>query len=154
MDVPIDVHGFRSTRFKSLIEKSLFILIVYSRPLADEVMWPNIWETVHNQNKNNSLKRETNTEWSKSRWGWSENIAWSLSLQRGFYSFHCKIPNKIERGVYMYCSQDVVGRVYILYRELCFDYFWLWSIFEYFIARFSSIEITWIDKQIAKKIYR
>ena len=35
-----------SPRFKSLIKKSLFILIVYSWSLADEVTWPNIWAEV------------------------------------------------------------------------------------------------------------
>ena len=35
-----------SQRFKSLIKKSLFILIVYSWSLADEVTWPTIWERV------------------------------------------------------------------------------------------------------------
>ena len=33
----LDCMYYVSPRFKSLIKKSLFILIVYSRPLADEV---------------------------------------------------------------------------------------------------------------------
>ena len=44
--------------FKSLIKKSLFILVVYCWPLADEVQY----STVHNQNNNNSPESETNTE--------------------------------------------------------------------------------------------
>ena len=35
-----------SPHFKSLIMKPLFILILYSWPLADEVTWPSIWERV------------------------------------------------------------------------------------------------------------
>ena len=36
-----------SPHFKSLIKKSLFILILYGLSLADEVTWPNIiWESV------------------------------------------------------------------------------------------------------------
>ena len=56
-----------STRFKSLINKSLFILIVHSWPLADEVMWERE-STVPNQNKSTLAESETNTELSKSRW--------------------------------------------------------------------------------------
>ena len=40
------IYCYISPRFKSLINKSLFILIVYSWPLADEVTWPNIWESL------------------------------------------------------------------------------------------------------------
>ena len=40
------VSIWMTPRFKSLVKKSLFILIVYSWPLSDEVMWPNMWEKV------------------------------------------------------------------------------------------------------------
>ena len=40
----IAAPGHNSPRFKSLIKSSLFILFVYSWPLADEVTWPCIWE--------------------------------------------------------------------------------------------------------------
>ena len=36
----------KTPRFKSLISQYLFILIVYSWLLVDEVTWPNIWESV------------------------------------------------------------------------------------------------------------
>ena len=60
-----------SPRFKSLIKKSLFILIVYSWPLAYEVTWPHTWEGLQyiNQNKNNSSESKTDREVSKSRCG-------------------------------------------------------------------------------------
>ena len=34
----------KSPRFKSSVNRSLFILIVYSWQLLDEVTWPHIWE--------------------------------------------------------------------------------------------------------------
>ena len=56
-------------RFKSLIKKSLFILIVYSWSLADKVTWPSIWARVQYIIKTKQISgKETNTELSKSRW--------------------------------------------------------------------------------------
>ena len=57
--------------FKSLIKKSLFILIVYNWPLAGRghVTQHTKGSNVHNQNKSLNRKSETNTELSQSRWG-------------------------------------------------------------------------------------
>ena len=58
------VSIWMTPRFKSLVKKSLFILIVYSWPLADEVTWPNMWERVQYiiKTKTTLGKSETNTE--------------------------------------------------------------------------------------------
>ena len=48
-----------SPRFKRLIKNSLFILFVYSWPLAGEATWPYIWEGVQfEKQKQLSRKRD------------------------------------------------------------------------------------------------
>ena len=82
--------GGDSPRFKrSLIKKSLFILIVYSRSSADEVTWPSIWERVQYIIKTKHISgKETNTELSKLRWIRNDNKYLHLFSSTSFYLGH------------------------------------------------------------------